>query len=167
MKYNLRNAIFDESGAKQLENVGTKSEPKNPETSKDMHTGLTQELQNVSVKEFFHVASGTILFVPDTADKLCRVQVVEKCDQYTKIRYFGWVSEHDAWFNSKSIWAYSKYKEKLCSHRKINTDLSNKIDNLLISCDSIDSSQFNYSFFERVDLSIKSESNNLPELLTK
>ena len=126
MKYNLINAIFDESGAKQLENVGTQSEPQNPETSEDMHTGLTQELQNVCVKEFFHVAAGTILFLPDTADKLYRVQVLENCDQYTKVRYFGWGSEHDAWFNSKSIWAYSKYKEQLCSRRKINTDLSNK-----------------------------------------
>ena len=53
MKYNVRNAIFDESGAKQLENVGTQSEPQNPETSKDMHTSLTQELQNAYVKEFF------------------------------------------------------------------------------------------------------------------
>ena len=90
MKYNLRNAIFDESGAKQLENVGTQSEPQNPETSEDMHTGLTQELQNVCVKEFFHVAAGTILFLPDTSDKLYRVQVLENCDQYTKVRYFGW-----------------------------------------------------------------------------
>ena len=35
-----------------------------------MHTGLTQELQNVCLKEFFHVAPGTILFLPDTAEKL-------------------------------------------------------------------------------------------------
>ena len=80
MKYNLRNAIFDESGAKQLENVGTQSEPQNPETSEDMHTGLTQELQNVCVKECFHVAAGTILFLPDTSEKLYRVQVLENCD---------------------------------------------------------------------------------------
>ena len=38
MKYDLGNAIFDESGAKQLENVGTQSEPQNPETSEEMHT---------------------------------------------------------------------------------------------------------------------------------
>ena len=61
---------YNESGAKQLKNVGTQSEPQNLETSKDMHTGLTQELQNVCVKEFFHVAPGTTLFLPDTADKL-------------------------------------------------------------------------------------------------
>ena len=166
MKYNLRNAIFDKSGAKQLENVGTQSKPQNLATSKNIHTGLTQELQNVYAKEFFHVAPGTILFLPDTADKLYRVQVIENCEHYTKIRYFGWGSEHDAWFNSKSVWAYSKYKEQLCSRRKINTDLSNKIDNLLISCDSTDSSQLNNPFFECVDLSIKSESNKLPEVLT-
>ena len=123
MKDNLRNAIFDESGAKQLENVGTQSEPQNPETSKDMQTGLTQELQNVCLNEFFHVPQGTILFLPDTADKLYRVQVLENCDKYTKIKYFGWGSEHGPWFKSKSIWAYSK---SLCSHRKINTDLSKK-----------------------------------------
>ena len=70
MKYNLRNAIFDESGGKQLENVGTQSELQNPETSKDIHSGLTQELQNVCVKEFFHVAAGTIFFLQDTAEKL-------------------------------------------------------------------------------------------------
>ena len=29
--------------------------------------------------EFFHVAPGTILFVPDIADKLYRVQVLENC----------------------------------------------------------------------------------------
>ena len=54
----------------------------------------------------------------------------------------------------------------MCTHRKINPDLSNKIDNLLISCDSTDSSQMNNLFFERVDLSIKSEINKLPEVLT-
>ena len=69
-KYNIRNAIFDESPAKQLENVGAQSEPQNPETSKDMKTCLTQELQNVCVKELFQVAAGTILFLSDTADKL-------------------------------------------------------------------------------------------------
>ena len=53
MKNNLRNAIFDESGAKQLKNAGRQSEPQYPETSKDMHKCLTQELQNVCVKEFF------------------------------------------------------------------------------------------------------------------
>ena len=53
MKYNLRNAIFHESGAKQLENVGSQSDQQNPETSKDMHTSLTQELENAYVKEFF------------------------------------------------------------------------------------------------------------------
>ena len=166
MKYNLKNAIFDESSAKKLQNVGKQSELQNPETNEDMHTGLTQELQNVCVEELFYVAPGTILFLPDTADELYRVQVLENCDQYTKIIYFGWGSEHDAWFNSKSIEAYSKFKEQLCSRRKMNTDLSNKIDNLLISCDSTDSSQLNNSFFERVDLSIKSESNKLPEVLT-
>ena len=36
----------------------------------------------------------------------------------------------------------------------------------MISCGSTDSSQLNNSFFERVDLSIKSESNKLPEVLT-
>ena len=162
----LKKCNFRRSGAKQVANVGTQSELQNPETSKDMHTGLNQELQNVCIKEFFHVAPGTIIFLSDTADKLYRVQVLENCDQYTKIRFFGWGSEHDAWFNTKSIWAYSKYKEQLCSRRKINTERSNKIDNLLISCDYTDSSQLNNSFFERVDLSIKSESNKLPEVLT-
>ena len=69
----------------QLEKVGTQSEPQNPETSKNMHTSLTPELQNASVKQFFYVAPGTVLFLPDTADKLYRVQVIEMCDQYTKI----------------------------------------------------------------------------------
>ena len=41
-----------------------------------MYTGLTQELPNVSVKEFFQVASGTVLFLPDTTDKLYRVQAL-------------------------------------------------------------------------------------------
>ena len=124
-------------------------------------------MQNVCVKEFFHVAAGTILFLSDTTDKLYRVQVLENCDEYTKIKYFGWGSEHNVWFNSKSIWAYSKYKDQVCSRRKINTDLSNNIDNLVISCDSTDSSQLNNSFFERVDLSINSENNKLPEVLTR
>ena len=60
------------SGATQLENVGTQSEPQNPEISKDMLSGSTQALQNVSVKEFFHVPPGTVLFLPDTSDKLYR-----------------------------------------------------------------------------------------------
>ena len=135
-KYNLRNTVFDESGATQLENVGTQSKQQNPESSKDMHTGLTQELQTVSVKEFFHVALGTVLFPPGTADNLYRARVLENYDQYTKIRYLCWGSEHNSWFNSKSIWACPKFKEQLDSCRKINTDLSNKLDNLLVSCDS-------------------------------
>ena len=101
-----------------------------------MNTGLTQELQKVSVKEIFYVAPGLVLFLPDTADKLYRVQVLENRNQYTKIRYLGWASERDAWFNSKSVWAYSKYKEQLGSRRKINTDLSIEIDFLLVSSDS-------------------------------
>ena len=59
MKYNLRKTVFDESGATQLENVGIQSEQQNPESSKDMHTCLTQEVQTVSVKVFFHVALGS------------------------------------------------------------------------------------------------------------
>ena len=123
MKYNLRNTVFNDSGATQLENVGTQSEPRNSESSKDMHTGLTQELRKISVKEFFHVAPGTVFCLPDTTEKLYRVQVIENCVQYTKLRYLGWGSERDAWFNSKSIWAYPKHKEQMGSRRKINTDL--------------------------------------------
>ena len=87
MKYNLRNRVFDRRGATQLENVGTQSEKQNPESSKDTHTGVTEELQNLSVK-----APGTVLFLSDTADKLYRVQIQENCDQYKKIRYLGWGS---------------------------------------------------------------------------
>ena len=46
MKYSLRKSYFDESGASQLENVGTRSEPQNHLFIKDLHTGLTQDLQN-------------------------------------------------------------------------------------------------------------------------
>ena len=53
MKYNLTNTVFGMIGAAQLENICTQREPQNPESSKDVHAGLTRELQNVSVKEFF------------------------------------------------------------------------------------------------------------------
>ena len=92
MKYNLRNTVFNRRGATQLENVGTQSEQQNPESSKDTHTGLTEELQNLSVKEPLHKAPGTVLFLSDTADKLYRFQIQENCDQYKKIRYLGWGS---------------------------------------------------------------------------
>ena len=89
-KYNLRNKVFDESGATQLENVGTQSEQQNPESSKDMHTRLTQELQKVSLREFLHVAPKKVISLPDTAEELYRVQVPENCNQYSKMRYLGW-----------------------------------------------------------------------------
>ena len=46
-----------------------KTKPQNPESSKNMHTGMTPKLQSVSVNVFFHAAPGTVLFLPDTADK--------------------------------------------------------------------------------------------------
>ena len=158
-----KKTVFYESGATQLENVGTQSEPQNPKSSKDTHTGLTQEFQNVSVKEFFHVAPGRVLFLPDTADKLYRVEVLENCDHFFKTRYLGWGPENNACSNSQSNWAYSKNKEQLSSRHKISTDISNKIDNIFVSCDS---SQLNNSYSESAHLSIKSESKKLPEKLT-
>ena len=161
MKYNLRNTLFDENGATQLENRGTQSEPQNHLSSKDMHTGLTQYLPNERVKEFFHVAPGAVLSLPDTTEKLYRVEAPENCRRYTKIRYLCWGSEHDAWLKSKSIWDIQNTKSSCAAIEKL--EQTSKKDILLISCDS---SQLNNSYFASVDLSIKSESNKLPEILT-
>ena len=59
-----------------------------------------------------------------------------------------------------------KIQRALGSRRKTKTDVSNEIDNLLVSCDSTDSSQLNNSYFELVDLSIMCKGNNLPKMLT-
>ena len=50
-------------------------------------------------------------FIPDTADKLYKIQVLEKLFEETKVRNIGWGRNYDSWINSKSIWSYWCFKK--------------------------------------------------------
>ena len=137
MNYNLRKTVVNDSVRLQIQsqdNASSRDIIDDSDPISDANTGLTQNFQDLSVKEQFHTTPGTILFIPDTANKLYKVQVLENSGHETKIRYSGWDSEHDTWFNEKSIWAHSKHKHNLKNRKKIK-DISDKIDLLLASCE--------------------------------
>ena len=129
----------------------------------DANTGLTQNFQDLSVKVQFHTTPGTILFIPDTVNEFYKVQVLENSGHETKIRYSGWSSENDSWFNAKSFWAYSKQKHNLNNRKKITKEISDKIDLLLASCEK---NQFDDNFFENVEITIQNENKKMPCLQT-
>ena len=121
--YNLRKTVVNDSVRLHLQsqdNASSRDIIDNSDPISDAHTGLTQNFQHLSLKEQFHTTPGTILFIPDTANKLYKVQVLENSGHETKIRYTGWGSEHDSWLNAKSIWAYSKHKHILNNRKKNN-----------------------------------------------
>ena len=125
MNYNLRKNVVNDSvrlPIQSQDNASSRDVIDDPDPISDANTGLTQNFQDLSVKEQFHTTTGTILFIPDTVNKLYKVQVLENSGHETKIRYSVWGSEHDLWFNAKSIWAYSKHKQNLKNRKKITNE---------------------------------------------
>ena len=122
MDYNLRKTVVSDSVRLQIKSQDNSS-PRDiiddSDPISDANTGLTQNFQDLSVKEQFHTTPGTILFTPNTVNKLKKVQVLENSGHETNIGYSGWSSEHDSWFNAKSIWAYSKHKHNLNNRKKM------------------------------------------------
>ena len=116
LNYNLRKTVVNDSVRQQIQsqdNASSRDIIDDSEPISDANTGLTQHFQDLSVKEQFHTKPGTILFIPDTVNKLYKVQVLENSGHETKTRYSDWGSEHDSWFNAKKIWAYLKHKHNL------------------------------------------------------
>ena len=136
MNYNLRKTVVNNTvrlPIQSQDNASSRDIIDDSDPISDANTALTQNFQDLSVKEQFHTTPGNILFIPDTVNKLYKVQVLENSGHETKIRYSGWGSEHDSWFNAKSIWAYSKHKHNLKNRKKITKEISDKIDLLLAS----------------------------------
>ena len=110
MNYNLKKTVVNDSVRLQFQsqdNASSRDIMYDSDPIIDTNTGLTQNFQDLSVKEQFQRTPGTILFNPYVVNKLYKVQVLENSGLETKVRYSGWVSEHDSWFNAKSFWAYS------------------------------------------------------------
>ena len=104
MKYNLRKTVVNDSVRLQVQcqdNASSRDIIDDSDAISDAPTGLTQNFQNPIVKEQFRTTPGTILFIPDTVNKLYKVQVLENSGHEIKIRYSGWGSEHNSSFNGK------------------------------------------------------------------
>ena len=50
-------------------------------------SGLTQQMSNLIIENRFHNTPGSILLIPDTADKLYKMRVLEHLSKETKVRY--------------------------------------------------------------------------------
>ena len=91
MKYNLRakEVLTIENSPKT--DICSESEV-NPNPS----SGLTQQMSNLTIENKFHISPGSILFIPDTADNLYKIQVIEHLLEETKVRYIGWGPDYDS-----------------------------------------------------------------------
>ena len=100
MKYNLRTkeALTIENSPQTVICSGIEVNP-NPSS------GLTQQMSNLTIENRFHISTGSILFIPDTADKLHKIPVLEHILEEMKVGYIGWGPDYDSWINSKSIWS--------------------------------------------------------------
>ena len=131
MKYNLRakEALTIEKSPKT--DICSESEV-NPNPS----SALTQQMSNLTIENKFHSSPGSNLFIPDTADKLYKNQVLEHLLKETNVRYIGWAPDYDSWINSKSIRSYWCFKKPLSKLKRISKELPDKVDDLLINAES-------------------------------
>ena len=86
--YNLRKAVVNDSVRLQIQsqdNASSRDIIDDSDPISDANTGLTQKFQDLSVKEQFHTTTGTILFIPETVNKLYKVQVLENSGHETKL----------------------------------------------------------------------------------
>ena len=103
------------------------------EVNPDPSSGLTQQMSNHTIENKFHISPGSILFIPDTADKLYNIQVLEHLSEETKVGCIGWGPDYDSWINSKSIWSYWCFKKHLGKLKRISKELSDQVDDLLMT----------------------------------
>ena len=106
MNYNSRKIFVNDSVRLQFQsqdNASSRDIIYDSYPISDAHSGVTQNFQDLCVKEQLHTTPGTKLFIPDTVNELYKVKVFENSGPETKIRCSGWGSEHDSWFNAKSI----------------------------------------------------------------
>ena len=78
--YNLRKPVVNDSVRLQIQtqdNASSRDIIDDSDHISDANTGLTQNFQDLSVKEQFH----TTLFIPDTVNKLYKVPVLENSGQ--------------------------------------------------------------------------------------
>ena len=131
MKYNLRT-----KDALTIENSPQTDICSETELNPNPSSGLIQQILNLTIENKFHISPGSILFIPDTADKLYKIQVFKHLLDETEVRYIKWGPSYDAWFNSKSIWSYWCFKKSLSNMKRISKDLSEQVDGLLINAES-------------------------------
>ena len=131
MKYNLR-----AKEALTIENSSKTDICSEREVNTNPSSGLTHQMSNFTIENKFHISLGSILFIPDTADKLYKIQLLEHLLEETKVRYIGWGPDYDSWINSKSIWSYWCFKKPLSKLERISKELSDKVDDLLINAES-------------------------------
>ena len=89
MNYNFRKNVVNDSVLVQFQsqdNAKSRDIIDDSEHISDALNGLTQNFQDLSVKEQFHPTTVTILFIPDTVNELYKVQVLENLGNETKIR---------------------------------------------------------------------------------
>ena len=84
MKYNL---IAKE--ALTIENLPKTDICSENEVNTYPSSGLTQQMSNLTIEKRFHISPGSFLFIPDTADKFYKIQVLENLLEETKVRYIG------------------------------------------------------------------------------
>ena len=102
------------------------------EVNPNPSSGLTQQMSILTIENRFHISPGFIIFIPCTADKLHKIQVLEHLLEERNNRYNGWDPEYDSWINSKSIWSYWCIKKPLIKMKRISKELSDQVDDLLI-----------------------------------
>ena len=90
MKYNLRT-----KEPLTIENSPQTDICSETEINPNPSTGLTQQVFNLTVENKFHISPGSILFIPETAEKFYKIQVLEHLLGETKFRYIGWGNDYD------------------------------------------------------------------------
>ena len=98
--------------------------------------GLTQQMSTLIIENKFNLSLGSILFIPRTADKLYKIQVLERFLEETKEGYIGWGLDYDSWINSKSIWSHWCFKKLLSKLKRISKELSDQVDDLINNTES-------------------------------
>ena len=130
MKYNLRT-----KEALTIENSPQTDICSEIEVNPNPSSGLTQQMSNLTIENKFHISPGSILFIPDTADKVYKIQVLEHLLEEPKVRYIGWGPDYDSLINSESIWSYWCFKKPSSKLKRISKELSDQADDMLINAE--------------------------------
>ena len=130
-KYNLRT-----KEALTIENPPQTDICSEIEVNLNPSSGLTQQMSTLTLENKFHISPGSILFIPDTTDKLFKIQEFEHLLEETKVRYIGWGPDYDSWINAKPLWSYWCFKKLLSKLKRTSKELSDQVKDLLINAES-------------------------------